>query len=66
TFVGGIQYMIKQGIIAVPPTASNTNQSQQIPAWIKNSAGWWASNEISDDDFVKGVQYLISNGIIKV
>ncbi|MDE1727384.1 MAG: hypothetical protein KGH89_09015 [Thaumarchaeota archaeon] len=66
TFVGGIQYMIKQGIIAVPPTASNTNQSQQIPAWIKNSAGWWASSEISDDDFVKGVQYLISNGIIKV
>jgi hypothetical protein len=66
TFVGGIQYMIKNGIIVVPSTVSSTSQSQQIPTWIKNSAGWWADGQISDDDFVKGIQYLISNGIIKV
>jgi hypothetical protein len=58
--------MIKEGIIVVPSTVSSTNQSQQIPSWIKNSAGWWASGQISDSDFVKGVQYLISNGIVLV
>lgn len=69
SFVSGIQYLIKQGIMIIPPTASNssnTGQSQQIPAWIKNSAGWWASGQISDNDFVKGIQYLISNNIIKI
>ncbi|MGB6784625.1 MAG: hypothetical protein WBE60_01970 [Nitrosotalea sp.] len=66
TFVSGIQYMIKEGIIVVPSTNSSTSQSQQIPSWIKNSAGWWASGQISDDSFVKGIQYLISNGIINV
>jgi secreted PhoX family phosphatase len=66
TFVSGIQYMIKEGIIVVPSTNSSTSQSQQIPSWIKNSAGWWASGQISDDNFVNGIQYLISNGIINV
>jgi sugar lactone lactonase YvrE len=66
TFLSGIQYMIKSGIIVVPTTNSSTTQSQQIPSWIKNSAGWWASGQISDDTFVKGIQYLISNGIINV
>ncbi|MGI0047171.1 MAG: hypothetical protein ACREBB_08295 [Nitrosotalea sp.] len=69
SFVSGIQYLIKQGIMVIPPTvtnSSNTGQSQQIPSWIKNSAGWWASGQISDTDFVKGIQYLISNNIIKI
>ena len=66
TFVSGIQYMVKDGIIVVPSTGSSTSQSQQIPSWIKNSAGWWASGQISDSDFVKGIQYLISNGIVTV
>ena len=26
----------------------------EIPAWIKNNAGWWAEDNISDNDFIKG------------
>ena len=37
-----------------------------IPEWIKNNASWWSQNLISDDDFLKGIQYLIQQGIIKV
>lgn len=65
-FLSGIQYLIKNGIIVVPPTNMAGQPQDQIPSWIKNSAQWWASGEISDGDFVKGIQYLISNGIIKV
>ena len=43
-----------------------TAQEQSIPSWIKNNAGWWANGQISDDEFVKGIQWLISNGIIKI
>jgi len=36
-----------------------------IPYWIKNNAGWWANNKISDDDFTSGIEYMIENNIIK-
>ncbi len=65
-FTKGIQYLIQQGIMQIPPTSSAGTQSQQIPAWIKTNAKWWAQGQISDDDFVKGVQWLVSNGIINM
>jgi len=35
-----------------------------IPDWIKNNAGWWATDQIDDSAFLKGIQYLVQNGII--
>lgn len=37
-----------------------------IPEWIKNNAKWWADGEITDSDYINGLQYLISQGILKV
>ena len=37
-----------------------------IPAWIKNNAGWWSTDQIDDSAFVQGIQYLIQEGIIVV
>jgi hypothetical protein len=66
TFAQGIQYMIKQGIITIPPTQSGqTNPGVTIPAWVKNNAGYWSTGDIDDETFVKGIQYLISSGIIQ-
>jgi hypothetical protein len=65
-FVQGIQYLIKQGIVKIPQTQSDSNLSKQIPSWVKTNAGWWASGQISDNDFVKGIEYLVSSGIIHV
>ncbi len=67
-FVKGIQYLIQQGIITIPPSSSTVSQSSSntIPAWVKNNAGWWAQGQIGDGDFVKGIQYLINAGIIQV
>jgi len=38
----------------------------EIPDWIKNNAGWWADGQIDDGSFVSGLQWLISNGIMKI
>jgi len=35
-----------------------------VPSWIKNTAGWWAEDKISEVEFVNAIQYLIKNGII--
>ena len=37
-----------------------------IPNWIKNNAVWWASGQIDDNAYVTGIQWLISNGILKI
>ena len=34
---------------------------QTVPDWIKNTAGWWAENKISDGEFLKGINFLIDN-----
>jgi hypothetical protein len=42
------------------------NVQTKIPVWIKKNAGWWADGTIGDDDFVKGVQYMIQSGLMKI
>ena len=37
-----------------------------IPHWIKNNAGWWADDQITDTDFVKGIQYLMGNAVLQI
>jgi hypothetical protein len=37
-----------------------------IPNWVKNNAGWWAEDLIGDSDFVSGIQYLITEGIMTI
>jgi len=38
----------------------------EIPAWIKNNAGWWAEGKIKDSSFIAGIEWLITNGVITV
>jgi len=67
-FVSGIQFLINEGIMRVPPTTpeSSSDTTDEIPSWIKNNAKWWAEGVITDTDFVSGIQWLITNGIIKI
>ena len=43
---------------------SSAQEETQIPNWVKNNAGWWAANEISEKEFLNGIEYLINNNII--
>ena len=66
-FLQGVQYLIKEGIMIIPPTETSEQMSSQaVPAWIKNNAGWWATDQIDDSAFLQGIQYLIQEGIIVV
>jgi len=78
-FLQGIQYLIREGIMIIPPIESSDDSDaipdaeqraqafdQSVPAWIKNNAGWWATDQIDDSTFLQGIQYLVQKGIIVV
>ena len=65
-FVSGIQWLISNDIMKIPPTEQGTGYDNVIPGWIKNNAEWWADDMIPDSAFVSGLQWLISNGIMKL
>jgi len=52
--------LIGSGIL-VPNSSA---QDAQIPGWIKDVASWWANDQISENEFVTGIEYLINNNII--
>jgi len=66
SFVSGIQWLISNGIMSIPPTEQGAGSDNVIPSWIKNNAGWWADGQIDDSSFVSGLQWLISNGIMTI
>ena len=43
-----------------------TQVELKIPEWIKDNAAWWASDAISQSDFVNAIQYLIKERIIVI
>ena len=67
-FVKGIEYLINENILKIPQTTQEESsvESQQIPSWLRKNAGWWADGSISNEEFVKGIQYLIQKNIVKI
>jgi len=62
--IGSVSFSLVQSSEQKPVV--KTPIEDTIPAWIKNNAEWWSQGLITDNDFVKGIQYLVEQGIIEV
>jgi len=40
--------------------------AESVPDWVKNTAGWWATDAISEKEFVNAIEFLANDGIIIV
>jgi len=75
-FLAGIEYLINNNIISIPfmpcglaattATSDPTLEAKLIPDWVKNNAGWWATDQIMDTDFINGIEYLIKKDILGI
>jgi len=75
-FLAGIEYLINNNIISIPfipcggaaaiAASDPTLVAKLIPDWVKNNAGWWATDQIEDADFINGIEYLIKKDILGV
>ena len=43
-----------------------TINAESVPNWVKNNAGWWATDAISEKEFVNAIEFLITEGIIQI
>ena len=75
-FLAGIEYLINNNIISIPfmpcgavasiATSDPTLEAKLIPDWVKNVAGWWATDQIEDADFLNGIEHLIKKDILGI
>ncbi len=49
------------GIILIPNAFA-----ENVPEWVKNTAGWWATDAISETEFVNAIEFLVKENIIQV
>jgi len=49
------------GVLTIPTSLAQ----DAVPSWIKNNAGWWADDSISDSDFLSGIKFLVETNIIQ-
>jgi len=66
--VEDIQFLVNEEIMVISFTdqSSGSEVSIEIPNWVKYNAEWWAEGLITDTEFVSGIQWLITNGIMKI
>jgi len=48
------------------PIQAFSQENYKIPAWIKENSKWWSEGKIGDQDYISGLQYLVSHGILKI
>ena len=53
--------IVLSGAILIPNAFA-----ENVPDWVKNTAGWWATDAISETEFVNAIEYLVKEDVIRV
>ena len=61
TVVVACAVLVISGIILVPNAFA-----ENVPDWVKNTAGWWATDTISETEFLNAIEFLVNEEIIQV
>jgi len=56
----------EQDTIVQPQITSNGVVPSIIPDWIKNIALWYGQGNVTEDEFINAIKFLINQGIIEV
>ena len=60
------KYAIIVAMLVVGFIIHSASADASIPSWIKSNAKYWKEGQIGDDEYVKGIQFLIQNGVMQV
>lgn len=62
---GLLKFLVDKKTIALPE-GKMLNENVKIPSWYKKNAIWWSEKKISDGEFVNGLAYLLSHGVVSL
>jgi len=57
--------MIPANLLSNDIPRFSEDNSLGLPDWFKETANWWANDEITNKDFNRNVEYLLKSGIIQ-
>lgn len=52
--------------VSISITTISAQSQSNIPSWVKTNALWWGQGQISDADYLQGLQFLIENNFLKI
>jgi len=66
-----VQYVVKLTIFLIAvmitiPCVLVSADARVVPDWIKNTAKWYGDGDITEDDFLNAIKYLIQQKIIVI
>lgn len=61
---GTVESFAVFGISGEP--VSSEKMTVNVPDWIRNNAHWWIEEQITDDDFATGLEFMIKEKIILI
>ena len=53
-------------LLVAVPSLTYAQDEYEVPDWVKNTAGWWATDAISEKEFVNAIEFLVNEGVINV
>jgi len=64
--ISAIQYTVNVEYFLDNTFIRTSSASSSIPSWFKNNAEWWLDEKIRYNEFIIGLQYLLSLNVIKI
>ena len=68
-FVRAVGFLVRDGVIVItgdPGGADPDASGAAVPDWIRTSAGYWVSGDVSDEEFAAGIKWLVDSSIMPV
>jgi len=70
TLIGLCEYdafdcTIKSFPFTITQSSEPLNSTSKIPEWVRNIFIWYAENQISEDELLNAIQFLLDQGILK-
>ena len=66
TEVDKIRYILSVLVVSLAVIMIPNAFAESVPDWVKNTAGWWATDAISETEFVNAIEFLVKENIIQV
>lgn len=58
--------LILVGTIPLSGITHANAETEEVPAWVKRTLELWSNGEISNEEFVRAIDYLSKKGIVKI